>query len=588
MGNWCGFAVLLSLVATTVNATTPCSSPGSFLLCEISELEYRDTAIIPAGHYAVCPIRLAAIESACTSATCRSTAAQLAFEYDSAKAEILNFYDDVCFGSSCFELPVTGLTPNAQPLSTGHTVAISPQTRGGWDSFAWVDPDTFESGSGGGALVAAHLSDPARSLSDSDVGGSIGGQLSGNPEVMRMILIPQSQWDPSVDPLRICLRSSTWANATSDSLFAQLDDMNATLVTALPALRTVGGSVSGLLGDNLIIQNNNDDDLSLENNGSFTFAVPRLDGSSYHVTVLSQPQDPSQSCSVVNGSGTVSGMHVTDIEVNCITDTYTVTTLAINGSMNPPLNPVVEHGQTTTITGNADDNHYFVSVSGCGGTLQSNADQSVTDFSYATGPITEPCTVEAVFAIRNYTIAASVTQGEGMINVLTPMVDHGSDAQFELAPGAGWSLSSFTGDTCTPIDNGDGSWTAANITDSCVSEAAFVENSFAELSVSRHPALIGVPVTYTIGISGSVSAPADGQVVLMSSGDGLVCLLDTPESSDGNTAWFSCQHTWTVAGSEALTASFSGSNSHGDSSAQVAQEIVADEFIFEDQFESGQ
>ncbi|RLA00547.1 MAG: hypothetical protein DRQ47_09335, partial [Gammaproteobacteria bacterium] len=40
-----------------------------------------------------------------------------------------------------------------------------------------------------------------------------------------------------------------------------------------PTTYTVGGSVSGLTGTGLVIQNNGGDDISLDANGDFTFAT---------------------------------------------------------------------------------------------------------------------------------------------------------------------------------------------------------------------------------------------------------------------------------------------------------------------------
>ncbi len=79
------------------------------------------------------------------------------------------------------------------------------------------------------------------------------------------------------------------------------------------------------------------------------------------------------------------------------TATYAVTTTAINGSITSAVDPLVEDGQTTTVTGQADPDHFFASVSGCGGTPQSNSDPSVTSFSYETGPVTAACAVDASF-----------------------------------------------------------------------------------------------------------------------------------------------------------------------------------------------
>ena len=87
---------------------------------------------------------------------------------------------------------------------------------------------------------------------------------------------------------------------------------------------TVGGSVSGLSGSGLVLQNNGGDDLGISVNGDFTFATALASGETYNVTVLVQPSSPNQVCSVTNGSGTMANADVTDVSVSCVTNTYTI------------------------------------------------------------------------------------------------------------------------------------------------------------------------------------------------------------------------------------------------------------------------
>ena len=87
---------------------------------------------------------------------------------------------------------------------------------------------------------------------------------------------------------------------------------------------TIGGEVTGLAGGMLVLQNNGGDDLVLNSNGAFTFSTPQADGSSYEVTVLTQPTSPSQTCSVSMGTGSLAGADVVDVDVTCTTDQFTV------------------------------------------------------------------------------------------------------------------------------------------------------------------------------------------------------------------------------------------------------------------------
>jgi hypothetical protein len=96
------------------------------------------------------------------------------------------------------------------------------------------------------------------------------------------------------------------------------------LALALVALPhySIGGTVSGLAaGNSVVLQNNGGDDLALGADAAFSFDTPLTDGSTYAVTVLTQPAG-SQICNVNNGNGTVSGADVTDISITCVTTCF--------------------------------------------------------------------------------------------------------------------------------------------------------------------------------------------------------------------------------------------------------------------------
>lgn len=84
-----------------------------------------------------------------------------------------------------------------------------------------------------------------------------------------------------------------------------------------PAVRyTIGGTVSNLTGSGLVLQNNGGDNLPVSANGSFSFATAVAPGTTYNVTVMTQPS--GQTCTVQNGTGTANG-NITAVAVNCST-----------------------------------------------------------------------------------------------------------------------------------------------------------------------------------------------------------------------------------------------------------------------------
>jgi 6-phosphogluconolactonase (cycloisomerase 2 family) len=79
----------------------------------------------------------------------------------------------------------------------------------------------------------------------------------------------------------------------------------------------VGGVVVGLHGSGLVLEDNLRDDLSIAQSGAFTFSSAVAKDSAYSVTVKTQPTNPAQTCSVRNGSGTISNVTIANVIVTC-------------------------------------------------------------------------------------------------------------------------------------------------------------------------------------------------------------------------------------------------------------------------------
>ncbi len=118
-------------------------------------------------------------------------------------------------------------------------------------------------------------------------------------------------------------------------------DLTGILVFCSADTYRVGGTVSGLTGT-LTLQNNGSDDLDVSGDGGFTFATAIADGASYNVTVLTHPD--GQTCSMTNGTGTVSGADVTDVAVACLPDStvpVVVSTFPASGAVDVALDVTV-------------------------------------------------------------------------------------------------------------------------------------------------------------------------------------------------------------------------------------------------------
>jgi environmental stress-induced protein Ves len=159
------------------------------------------------------------------------------------------------------------------------------------------------------------------------------------------------------------------ANGSSTIGTADVTDVAVTCVTNS---YTVGGNVAGLAGSGLVVSlNGGAQTLPLSANGAFTFPAPLASGSSYAVTVTTQPSGPQQACSVANGSGTVGGSNVTNVAISCTTSTFTIggsvaglagsgLVLSLNGGAQSL--PVAANGSFTFPAALVDGSSYVVTV----------------------------------------------------------------------------------------------------------------------------------------------------------------------------------------------------------------------------------
>lgn len=145
---------------------------------------------------------------------------------------------------------------------------------------------------------------------------------------------------------------------------------------------TVGGSVSGLAGSGLVLQNSGSTPLTVTANGSFIFNGSTASGSSYAVTVGTQPTSPSQTCTVANGSESVTSANVANVAVTCVTNSYSVGG-SVSGLVGSGL-VLVNGGATLNISANG--------TFAFSGKAASGSAYSITVSSQPSGPA-EMCTV---------------------------------------------------------------------------------------------------------------------------------------------------------------------------------------------------
>lgn len=115
-------------------------------------------------------------------------------------------------------------------------------------------------------------------------------------------------------------QTCTLANATGTVGSANVTNVAVSCVTVG---FTIGGTVTGLAGTGLVLQNNGGSDLAVPAGAtSFTFPGTTAAGSGYQVTVKTQPTAPSQTCTVANAAGTANANVL--VAVTCVTNAFTV------------------------------------------------------------------------------------------------------------------------------------------------------------------------------------------------------------------------------------------------------------------------
>jgi len=228
---------------------------------------------------------------------------------------------------------------------------------------------------------------------------------------------------------------------------------------------TIGGTVSGLTGTGLVLQDNSGNNLAVSASGSFTFSTAVASGSTYSVTVLTQPT--GQSCTVTNGSGTASA-NVSNIQVTCSTTTYTIggtisgltasglvladgsqTVSLVSGATSFAFPTAVASGSSYAVTVKTQPTGQSCSVTNGSGTTSANVSN-----------------VQVTCSTTTYTIGGTVSglTGTGLVlrdnggNNLSVSASGSFTFSTAVASGSTYSVTVFTqptGQSCT-VTNGSG------------------------------------------------------------------------------------------------------------------------------------
>lgn len=191
---------------------------------------------------------------------------------------------------------------------------------------------------------------------------------------------------------------------------------------------TVGGSISGLTGSGLVLQdiiNGTTPDSTTVTAGStkFTFTKSVPSGETYGVTVTSQPTGPSQNCTVTSGTGTATA-NITSVAVTCTTNPVTATIGGTISGLAPGASVILQDngGDSLTLTANGaftfktpvtgPTDAYAVTVN-----TQPTSPNQICTVTSGSGTATANVTNVGVSCVLSYTVGGTVTGlvGTGLI-----------------------------------------------------------------------------------------------------------------------------------------------------------------------------
>ncbi|HVV49258.1 MAG TPA: hypothetical protein VHO06_06350, partial [Polyangia bacterium] len=344
---------------------------------------------------------------------------------------------------------------------------------------------------------------------------------------------------------------------TNGAVGALTGNVSNVMVACTTTKFTVGGSVTGLTGTGLVLQDNAGDDLTVSATGNFTFATPVASGATYTVTVKMQPASPTQTCQVSGGSGTVGAANVTSVSVNCAVNTYTVggTVTGLAGS-----GLVLENNGNDDLSVTGNGSFAFAMPIASGGTFsvvvkaQPTSPGQICSVSQGTGSVVSSnvTSVTVTCATNSYPVAGTISglAGSGLVlqDNLGDNLSVTGNGPFTfaaaVADGAPYAVTVLTqpsspSQTCT-VANGSGTIAAAGVTNvgvTCVTNTYLIGGNVVGLSGSglvlhnggddlpvslngafTFPTPVASGATFSVSISTQPSSPTQTCVVTGGSG----------------------------------------------------------------------
>jgi Galactose oxidase, central domain/Kelch motif len=177
---------------------------------------------------------------------------------------------------------------------------------------------------------------------------------------------------------------------------------------------SIGGSVSNLVGSGLVLADNTADTLTITGTGTVPFTF-KVQTTSYNVTVVTQPTNPAQTCTVTGAQGTASA-NVTTVDVTCTTNSVTATIGGTLSGLATGASVILQDngGDSLTLTANGPftfktpvtgpTDAYAVTVN-----TQPTTPNQICSVTNGSGTASANVTNVAVSCVLAYTIGGTIT-----------------------------------------------------------------------------------------------------------------------------------------------------------------------------------
>ncbi|MFU8892485.1 MAG: InlB B-repeat-containing protein [Luteolibacter sp.] len=316
--------------------------------------------------------------------------------------------------------------------------------------------------------------------------------------------------------------ATTVATAADHTLHAQWTLAPVSVVTDVAAVDIPEGGtetfqvkLSAQPAENITVtvaRSSGDTDITVQSGGSLTFTTSNWD--TYQTVTLAAAVDTDAengtaiiTCEPSDPAYTAAEVTATELDK----DTILTVASGGNGSTTPSGAVVVEKGVATAISATPAEGYDFVNWT------VTNAAATLADDNAAstTATLSEPATVQANFAIKQYTLTYSAGTGGTLTGTSPQTVEHGADGtQVTAVPNAGYSFVKWSDDVLT-----------ASRTDTAVTGNLNVSAEFA-------------PNTYTVTFhanGGDTPVPATKEVTFDAAYGTLATTARTGYSFNG---WF--------------------------------------------------